>query len=122
MEGLRIAKLRHHDAVGWEPSTASTAVVPDAAIVRTNRRIGQVDVIPPLEHFESLDPMFTIGLDLPCEMIPTVELEKRDRDDMRLLAVTKAEIEMAHEAALVAHIPNLSDITLVRENPLRLFL
>jgi len=75
-----------------------------------------------MEFFETLDPVFAIGCDLPCEKIPTVELEMRDRDDMHLLGVTKAEIEMAREAAFVAHVPYLSDTTLVRENPLRLFL
>ncbi len=75
-----------------------------------------------MELFEPLDPMFAISLDFPCERIPTVELQMRDRDDMHLLGVTKPEIEMAREAAFVAHVPNLSDTTLVRENPFRLFL
>jgi len=75
-----------------------------------------------MELFEPLDPMFAIGLDLPCERIPAVELEMRYRDDMHLLGVTKAEIEMAREAAFVAHVPNLSDTTLVRKYPLRPFL
>ena len=66
--------------------------------------------------------MFAIGLDLPYERIRAVELEMRDRDDIHILRVTKAEIEMAREAAFVAHVPNLSDATLVRENSLRLFL
>jgi len=75
-----------------------------------------------MELFEPLDPMFAIGLDLPCERILAVELEMRDRDDMHLLVGTKAEIEMAREAAFVAQVPNLSDATLVWEIPLRLFL
>ncbi len=75
-----------------------------------------------MELLEPLDPMFAIGLDLPCKRIPAVELEMRDRDDIHVLGVTKAEIEMARDAAFVAHVPNLSDTTLVRENPLRPFL
>ena len=75
-----------------------------------------------MEFFDPLDPMFAVGLDLPCKRIPAVEPEMRDRDDMHLLGVTKAEIEMARDAAFVAHVPNLSDTTLVRENPLRPFL
>jgi hypothetical protein len=71
-----------------------------------------------MELFEPLDPMFAIGLDIPCEGIPAVELEMRDRDDIDLIGVTKTEIEMAHEATFVAHVPNLSNTTLVRENPL----
>ena len=39
------------------------------------------------------------GLGLPCERVLAVELEMRDRDDMHRLRVTKAEIEMAREAA-----------------------
>ncbi len=72
-----------------------------------------------MELFEPLDPMFAISLDLPCERILAVELQMRDRDDMHLLGVTKPEIEMAREAAFVAHVPDLSDTTLVRKNPLR---
>ncbi len=75
-----------------------------------------------MKLFEPLDPMFAIGLDLPCKRIPAVELEMRDRDDIHVVGVTKAEIEMARDAAFVAHVPNLSETTLVRENPLRLFL
>ena len=75
-----------------------------------------------MELFEPLDPMFAIGLDLPCERIPAVELEMRNRDDMQVLGITKAEIEMAREATFVAHVPNFSDTTLVWKNPLRLFL
>ena len=72
-----------------------------------------------MELFEPLDPMFAIGLDLPCKRIPAVELEMRDRDDMHLLGVTKPKIEMAREAAFVPHVPDLSDTTLVRKNLLR---
>ena len=75
-----------------------------------------------MEFFDPLDPMFAIGLDLPCKRIPAVEPEMRDRDDMRLLGVAKTEIEGAHDAAFVAHGANLSDTTLVRKNPLRPFL
>ena len=77
---------------------------------------------PPLELFEPLDPMFAISINLPSERISAVELEVRDRNDMHILGVTKIEIEIAHEAAFVPHVPNLSDTTLVWENPLRLFL
>lgn len=69
---------------------------------------------PSMELFEPLDPMFAIGLDLPCERVPAVELEMRDRDDVHLLGVSKSEIEMACDAAFVAQVPNLSDTTLVR--------
>ncbi len=75
-----------------------------------------------MEFFDPLDPMFAIGLDLPCKRIPAVELEMRDRDDMHLLGVDKTEIEGTRDAAFIAHVPNLSDTTLVWENPLRLFL
>ena len=75
-----------------------------------------------MEFFDPLDPMFAIGLDLTYERILAVELEMRDRDDIHILCVTKAEIEMAREAAFVAHVPNLSDATLMRENLLRFFL
>ncbi len=74
-----------------------------------------------MELFEPLDPMFAISLDFPCERIPTVELQMRDRDDMHLLGVDKTEIEDARDAAFIAHVPNLSDTTLVRKNPLRRF-
>ena len=74
-----------------------------------------------MELFEPLDPMFAIGLDLPCKRIPAVEPEMRDRDDMHLLGIDKTEIEDAHDAAFIAHVPNLSDTTLVRKNPLRRF-
>jgi hypothetical protein len=71
-----------------------------------------------MEFFEPLNPMFAIGLDIPCEEILAFELKMRDRDDIHLVGVTKTEIEMAREGTFVAHVPNLSDITLVRENPL----
>ena len=71
-----------------------------------------------MEFFEPLNPMFAIGLNFPCERIPAFELEMRDRDDVHLVGVTKTEIEMAREATFVAHVPNLSNITLVREIPL----
>ena len=75
-----------------------------------------------MELFEPLDSMFAISLDFPCERIPTVELQMRDRDDMHLLGVTKPEIEMARDAAIIAHVPDLSDITLVRKTSLRMLL
>ena len=71
-----------------------------------------------MELLKPLDPMFAISLDFPRERIPTVEFQMRDRDDMHLLGVTKPEIEMAREAAFVPHVPDLSDTTLVRKNPL----
>jgi hypothetical protein len=73
-----------------------------------------------VELFEPLDPMFAIGIDLACKRVPTVEPEMRDRDDMHLLGVTKTEIEMARDAAFVAHVPNFSDTTLVRKIPLQI--
>ncbi len=72
-----------------------------------------------MELFEPLDPMFAIGLDLPCKRIPAVEIKMRDRDDMHIFSVTKAKIEMAHDAAFVAHVPNFSDTTLVWKIPLQ---
>ncbi len=74
-----------------------------------------------MEFFDPLDPMFAVGLDLSCKRIPAVEPEMRDRDDMHLLGVGKTEIEDARDAAFIAHVPNLSDTTLVRKNPLRRF-
>jgi hypothetical protein len=74
-----------------------------------------------MEFFDPLDPMFAVGLDLSCKRIPAVEPEMRDRDDMLLLGVDKTEIEGARDAAFIAHVPNLSDTTLVRKNPLRRF-
>ena len=73
-----------------------------------------------MELFEPLDPMFAISLDLPCKRIPAVEPEMRDRDDLHLLGITKAEIEMARDAAFVAHVPNFSDTTLVWKIPLQI--
>ena len=75
-----------------------------------------------MEFFDPLDAMFAIGLDLPCKRIPAVEPEMRDRDDMHRPGVAKTEIEGTHDAALVAHVSNLGDTTLVRKNPLRPFL
>ncbi len=72
-----------------------------------------------MELLEPLDSMFAIGLDLPCKRIPAVEPEMRDRDDMHILGVTKAEIEMARDATFVAHVPNFSDATLVWKIPLQ---
>ena len=72
-----------------------------------------------MELFEPLNPMLTIGLDLPFKRMSAVEPEMRDRDDMHLLGVAKAEIEIAHDAAFVAHIPDLGDTTLVRKTPFR---
>ena len=66
--------------------------------------------------------MFAISLNLSCERISAVKLDVCDRNDMHILGVTKVKIEIAHEAAFVAHVPNLSDTTLVWENPLRLLL
>ena len=74
-----------------------------------------------MEYFDPLDPMFAVGLDLSRKRIPAVEPEMRDRDDMLLLGVDKTEIEGARDAAFIAHVPNLSDTTLVRKNPLRRF-
>ena len=53
-----------------------------------------------MEFFEPLDPMFAIGIDLPCKRVPAVEPEMCDRDDMHVLGVTKAEIEMARDDRL----------------------
>ena len=75
---------------------------------------------PTMELFEPLDPMFAISLDLPCKRIPAVEPEMRDRDDLHLLGITKAEIEMARDATFVAHVPNFSDATLVWKIALRI--
>ena len=75
-----------------------------------------------MEFFDPLDPMFAVGLDLPCKRIPAVEPEMRDRDDMHPLGVAKTEIEGASDTAFVAHVANLSDTTPVRKNPLRRFL
>ncbi len=68
-----------------------------------------------MEFFDPLDPMFTIGLDLPCKWMSAVEPEMCDRDDMHLFGVVKAEIENARDAAFVAQVPNLSDTTLMRK-------
>ena len=73
-----------------------------------------------MELLEPLDPMFAIGLDLPRKRIPAVEPEMRDRDEMHFLGVAKAEIEIARDAAFVAHVPNFSDTTLVRKIPLQI--
>ena len=73
-----------------------------------------------MELFEPLDPMFAISLDLPCKRIPAVEPEMRDRDDLHILGITKAEIEMARDATFVAHVPNFSDATLVWKIALRI--
>jgi hypothetical protein len=75
-----------------------------------------------MELFESLDPMLTIGLDLACKRIAAVEPEMRDRDDMHLFGLAKAEIETARDAAFVAHVSNLIDATLARKNLLRTLL
>ena len=71
-----------------------------------------------LEFSEPLDPMFAIGLDLPCKGILAVELEMCDRDDMHVWCVKKSEIEITHDAAYVAHISNFSDITFLWKIPL----
>ena len=75
-----------------------------------------------MEPLEPLDPMFAIGIDLPCKRIRAVEPEMRDRDDMQILDVTNAEFEMARDAAFFAHVPNFSDTTLVRKISLRTLL
>ncbi len=54
-----------------------------------------------MKLFQPFDPMFAIGLDLPCKRIFAVEPEMRDRDEMHLLGVVKAEIQSAHYAAFV---------------------
>ncbi len=72
-----------------------------------------------MELFESLDPMLTIGLDLPCKRMSAVEPEIRDRDDTHLLGVAKAEIEIARDAAFIAQVPDLGDTARVRKIPLR---
>ncbi len=66
--------------------------------------------------------MLAVDLDLPCKRVFAVEPEMRDRDDMRILGVGETEIEMACDAAIIAHVPDLSDITLVRKFPLRMLL
>ena len=68
-----------------------------------------------MEFFDSLDPRLTIGFDLPCKRMSAVEPEMRDRDDMNLLGVAKAEIEITCDAAFVAQVPNLSDTTILWE-------
>ena len=67
-----------------------------------------------MELLEPLDPMFAIGLDLPCKRIPAVELEMRDRDEMHLLSVVNAKIENARYTAFVAQVPHISNATLIR--------
>ncbi len=75
-----------------------------------------------MELFKSLNTMLAVALDFPSERVFAVEPEMCDRDDMRILGVDEAEIEMARDAAIVAHVPDLGDITLVRKTPLRMFL
>ena len=57
--------------------------------------------------------MLAVDLDLPGKRVFAVEPEMCDRDDMRTLGV--GETEMARDAAIIAHVPDLSDITLVRK-------
>ena len=61
--------------------------------------------------------MLAVDLDLPCKRVSAVEPEMCDRDDMRTLGVGEAKIEMARDAAIIAHVPDFSDITLVRKTP-----
>ncbi len=61
--------------------------------------------------------MLAVALDLPGKRVFAVE---PDRDDMRILGV--GEIEMARDAAIIAHVLDLGDITLVRKTPHRMFL
>ena len=75
-----------------------------------------------MELLEPLDPMFAIGLDLPCKRIPAAELEMRDRDEMDLLSVVNARIENARYTAFVAQVPHISDATLMRRILLRTLL
>ena len=76
----------------------------------------------PIKLFQPFDPMFAIGLDLPCERIPTVEPEMRDRDEMHLLGVVEAEIQSAHDTAFVAHVSDFRDAALVRKILARILL
>ncbi len=73
-----------------------------------------------MELFKSLDPMLAVDLDLPSKRMFAVKPEMRDRDDMRILGFGKAEIEMARDASIIAHVPDLSDTTLVRKTPFRM--
>ena len=75
-----------------------------------------------MELLEPLDPMFAIGLDLPCKRIPAVELEMRDRDEMHLLSVVNAKIENARYTAFVAQVAHISNATLMRRFPHRTLL
>jgi len=75
-----------------------------------------------MELFEPLNPMFAIGLDLPCKRIPAVELEVRDRDEMHLLSVVNAKIENARYTAFVTQVLHISDTTLMRKILLRTLL
>ncbi len=66
--------------------------------------------------------MLAVDLDLPGKRVFAIEPEMRDRDDMRIFGVGEAEIEMTRDAAIIAHVPDLSDIALVRKTPLRMLL
>ena len=68
---------------------------------------------------DSLDPM--LAVDLPCKRVFAVESEMCDRDNMRILGFSEAEIKMARDAAIVPHVADFSDITLVRKTRLRTF-
>ena len=59
--------------------------------------------------------MLAVALDFPCKRVSAVESEMRDRDDMHLLGISKTKVEMAHDAALVTQVPDLSDTALGRK-------
>jgi len=75
-----------------------------------------------VELFKSLDPMLAVDQDFLSKRMFAGKPEMRDRDDMRILGVGEAEIEMARDAAIIAHVPDFSDTTLVRKIPLRMLL
>src|SRR6266704_4557303 len=54
--------------------------------------------------------------------MPGIERKVRDGDDKFLLKIVAAEIEPAHDAALVAGIINISDATLLRRFEVRTLL
>ena len=101
---------------GRAPNMAGTSLVSQKGLNRTLPLSGRTpettssssQACPNFELFESLDPIFAIGLDLPCKRIPALKFETRDGDDMHVLGVTKAEIEMARDSAVVAQVPNFS--------------
>ena len=68
-----------------------------------------------VQLFNPLDPMLAVALDFPCKRVCAVEPEMRDRDDMHFLAVAETKVEMAHDAAFVAQVPDLSDTAFGRK-------